>query len=85
VLRSSKYWAVTDDRLGERLVASVRVKDGVSAEDIFAFAKENLAAYKVPADIIVQTTPFELSAMGKIEKYKIRAAYLARKKKGQAA
>jgi len=78
-------FGISDDRLGERLVASVRVKDGVSVEDILAFAKNNLAAYKVPTDITVQTQAFELNAMGKIEKHKIRAAYLTRKEKEQAA
>jgi len=78
-------FGISDDRLGERLVASVRVKDGVSVEDILAFAKDNLAAYKVPTDITVQTQAFELNAMGKIEKHKIRAAYLTRKEKEQAA
>lgn len=78
-------FGVSDDRLGERLVACARVKDGVSADDILAFAKDNLAPYKVPTDITVQSEPFELSAMGKIEKYKMRAEYLARKQKEQAS
>ena len=69
-------FGVPDERLGERLIASARVKDGVSAADIFAFAKDNLADYQVPSDITVQTQPFELNAMGKIVKQKIRAAYL---------
>ena len=66
-------------------MACARVKEGVSAEDILSFAKDNLAAYKVPADITVQSEPFELNALGKIEKHKMRAAYLARKEKEQAA
>ena len=78
-------FGISDDRLGERLVACARVKEGVSAEDILSFAKDNLAAYKVPADITVQSEPFELNALGKIEKHKMRAAYLARKEKEQAA
>ena len=78
-------FGVSDDRLGERLVACVRVKQGISAEDILAFAKENLAAYKVPTDITVQLDPFELNALGKIQKFKMRENYLARKKKEQAA
>jgi len=49
------------------------------------YAKDNLAAYKVPTAIIVQKNSFELNAMGKIEKHKVRAAYLARKRKEQAA
>jgi len=78
-------FGVSHDRLGERLVASARVKDGTSADDILAFAKENLAAYKVPTEITIQTEPFELNAMGKIQKHIIREAYLTRKKKEQAA
>jgi len=78
-------FGVSDDRLGERLVACVRVKEGISAEDILAFAKDNLAAYKVPTDITVQSDPFELNALGKIQKFKMRADYLARKEKEQAA
>lgn len=78
-------FGVSDDRLGERLVACARVKQGTSAEDILAFAKENLADYKVPTDITVQTDPFELNALGKIQKFKMREDYLARKKKEQAA
>jgi acyl-CoA synthetase (AMP-forming)/AMP-acid ligase II len=77
-------FGVPDDRLGERLVASARIKEGASAEDILAFAKENLAAYKVPTEITVQTEPFELNAMGKIQKHIIRKAYLTRKMKEQA-
>jgi len=49
------------------------------------YAKDNLAAYKVPTDIIVQKDSFELNAMGKIKKHKVRAAYLAGKEKEQAA
>ena len=78
-------FGVSDDRLGERLVACVRVKEGTSADDILAFAKDNLAAYKVPTDITVQSEPFELNALGKIQKFKMRADYLARKEKEQAA
>lgn len=78
-------FGVPDDRLGERLVASARVKEGTSAEDLLAFAKDNLAAYKVPTEITVQSEPFELNAMGKIQKHIIREAYLTRKKREQAA
>ena len=50
-----------------------------------AFAIDKLAAYKVPSDFVLQTTPYELNAMGKIEKHKVRAAYLEQKQKEQAA
>ncbi len=76
-------FGVDDDRLGERLVASARVKDGVSIDDILTFAKANLADYKVPTDIVLQTQPYELNAMGKIEKNKIRQLYLNEKRTEQ--
>ena len=43
------------------------------------YAKDNLAAYKVPTDIIIQATSFVLNAMGKIKKHEVRAAYLEQK------
>ena len=70
-------FGVADERLGERLVVCAQAKDGVGAEDIMIFARARLGAYAVPNDIIVQTTPFALNAMGKIEKHKIREIYLA--------
>jgi len=78
-------FGVADDRLGERLVASAQVKDITKLPAIMAFAKDNLADYKIPTDFILQTEPYELNAMGKIEKHKVRAAYLARKKNEQVA
>jgi len=78
-------FGVADDRLGERLVASARLKTEGSIEAFRAFAKENLAAYKVPTDFVLQETPYALNAMGKIEKHKVRDGYLKRKHKEQAA
>jgi acyl-CoA synthetase (AMP-forming)/AMP-acid ligase II len=80
-----KAFGVEDERLGERLAVVAQVKAGISADDIMAFAEQNLGAYKVPTDIVVQTESFELNAMGKIEKHKVRMDYLAQKKKEQAA
>ena len=84
-VRQVTTFGVSDDRLGERLVAGFVVDGQVTSEDLMDYAKDNLAAYKVPTDIIVQKDSFELNAMGKIEKHKVRAAYLARKEKEQAA
>ena len=78
-------FGVPDERLGECLVASARLKPEGSMEAFRAFAIDKLAAYKVPSDFVLQTTPYELNAMGKIEKHKVRAAYLEQKQKEQAA
>ncbi|RZV39030.1 MAG: AMP-dependent synthetase, partial [Acidimicrobiales bacterium] len=71
-------FGVPDDRLGERLIASIVVTAETGVEDVVAFANANLAAYKVPSDFTIQTEPFALNAMGKVEKQQLRAAYLAR-------
>jgi len=78
-------FGVADDRLGERLVLSARLKPEGTLESLQAFAKDNLAPYKVPSNFILRETPYELNAMGKIEKYKVREAYLETKHKEQAA
>lgn len=79
VLAAASF-GVPDDRLGERLVLSLQVKEGTTEEVILNFAKQNLADYAVPTDIVLRTGSFELSAMGKIEKFKLRQAYLETEK-----
>ncbi len=70
-------FGVPDDRLGERLVAALVLKDGTTtAADLTAFAKANMGGYKVPTEFIISDHPFALNAMGKIEKHKVRSAYL---------
>lgn len=74
-------FGIPDDRLGERLVASVVLREGsANSKDIQAFAREHLAAYKVPTDIHIVDEPFELNAMGKVEKHKVRTAFIAARK-----
>lgn len=72
-------FGVPDERLGERLVASAVVTKGVTAADLLVFARDNMADYKVPSDFTVQSDPFELNAMGKVQKHIVRQAYLSRK------
>ena len=45
---------IPDDRLGQKVVLCVVVKDGhtTTPEDISAFLKERIASYKVPKEII---------------------------------
>jgi long-chain acyl-CoA synthetase len=44
-----------DERLGEEVVAFVSLRDGASAEpdEVIAFCKERLAAYKYPRQVVV--------------------------------
>ena len=70
-------FGVEDDRLGERLVVCVHAHSKtLTKQDINDFAKQHLADYKQPSDVIIASQPFEINAMGKIEKHKIRDIYL---------
>src|SRR5262249_16791038 len=64
---------IPDERLGEIVVAWVRLKPGALAgeEEIRAFCRETLAYYKVPQYVrFVDAFPMTLS--GKVQKYKMR-------------
>ena len=67
---------VPDDRWGEAVKAIVVLEDGASAsaESIIAFAKEQIAAYKVPKTVdFVELLP--RNAAGKLLKKDLRARY----------
>jgi malonyl-CoA/methylmalonyl-CoA synthetase len=58
---------VADERWGERIVAVVVLCAACDVETLRAFAKERLATYKVPRDIVVATS-LPRNAMGKVMK-----------------
>ena len=69
---------IPDDRLGEIVVAWIRLKAGVTAEEeeIRAFCRAGLAYYKVPEHIrFVNAYPMTLS--GKVQKFKMREFEIA--------
>lgn len=72
-------FGVPDTRLGERTVALVRTRDGVAltAEQVRALVGRTLADYKVPAEVVFARTAFPRTATGKVEKARLRGAYLA--------
>jgi acyl-CoA synthetase (AMP-forming)/AMP-acid ligase II len=76
-------YGIPHERLGEALVVRLYVKNGLLEKDILNFAKKNLAKYKIPEQIIIQNKPFELNAMGKIEKNKVREIHIMQLKKKQ--
>lgn len=61
-----------DERLGERLVATVVVPagSGVSEDTIKAHCRENLAIYKVPRTVILTYDPLPRTASGKVDRGK---------------
>ncbi|KAJ7315972.1 hypothetical protein JRQ81_002134 [Phrynocephalus forsythii] len=64
---------VKDERMGEEICASIRVKDGeeCTAEEIKAFCKGKIAHFKIPR-YVVFVKDFPLTVSGKIQKYKLR-------------
>ena len=70
-------FGVPDDRLGEKLIACfVSTHKDLSPAELESFAKAELAAYRVPKHFVRINEPFALNAMSKIEKTKVREAYL---------
>ena len=64
---------IPDERLGEIVVAWIRLKAGQTTDEdeICAFCRDRLAYYKVPQHIrFVDTYPMTLS--GKVQKFKMR-------------
>ncbi len=69
---------IPDDRLGEIVVAWIRLKTGATAdeEEVRAFCRARLAYYKVPEHIrFVDAYPMTLS--GKVQKFKMREFEIA--------
>ena len=63
-----------DPRLGEEVMAFVALKPGAQADpdDIIAFCRERLAAYKYPRDVLI-VTDLPKGPTGKILKRELRA------------
>jgi long-chain acyl-CoA synthetase len=63
-----------DPRLGEEVVAFVALKPGAEAspDDIIAFCRDRLAAYKYPRQVVI-ATDLPKGPTGKILKRELRA------------
>ena len=64
-----------DDRLGEEVVAFIALKSGTSAtpDEVIAFCKERLAAYKYPREVVV-LDELPKGGSGKVLKTELRAS-----------
>jgi long-chain acyl-CoA synthetase len=73
-------FGIPDDRLGERAIAAVTLREGHrrTEEAVKKFARASLADYKVPSEVVFDLGPFPRNATSKIDKAKLRAAYLER-------
>lgn len=68
-------FGVHDDRLGEKLIVALSLNMPTETEQLDTYAREKLADYKVPHAYII-TDEFNYTATGKIEKHKLRKAFL---------
>jgi acyl-CoA synthetase (AMP-forming)/AMP-acid ligase II len=75
-------FGVPDERLGERAIAAVTLRDGSDLDEaqIKAFVRASLADYKVPAAVVFDLGPLPRTATGKVDKVRLRAAYQERAK-----
>jgi acyl-CoA synthetase (AMP-forming)/AMP-acid ligase II len=73
-------YGVPDPRMGERLVVAIVPHPGVAmdGDEVMAFARANLAGYKVPTEIVVRSEPFIRNATGKVDKVVLRKSHPAK-------
>jgi long-chain acyl-CoA synthetase len=69
-------FGISDERLGELLVALVRATD-VTADAIKTEVGEKLARYKAPGHVVFVDDPLPRNAVGKVDKIKLRAMWPA--------
>ena len=70
--------AAPSEKLGEEVAVVIRFKEGKSAspEELQAFVKARLAAFKVPSTIWLSDQPLPRNATGKILKKALKEQYL---------
>jgi long-chain acyl-CoA synthetase len=67
-VRDCIAYGLPDERLGERLVATVVADKTLSADAVKAYCKERLAIYKVPREVMVTQEPLPRTASGKVDR-----------------
>jgi fatty-acyl-CoA synthase len=80
-VREVAILGLPSDRWGEEVVAIVVARDGhdVVAEEVIAFAKQNLASYKAPKRVLcIEYAELPINYSGKIMKRDLRALVAAR-------
>lgn len=77
-VKEACVFGIPDERLGEILIAIVRLHDGkeLDVKTLSNFLNTNIAHYKVPADIQIKQGAFPRGATGKVDKLNIRKSYL---------
>ena len=69
-VREAIAYGKPDERLGERLAATLVVEDGAAPgeDDVKAYCKQHLAIYKVPREVNSRTDPLPRTATGKVDR-----------------
>jgi len=72
-------FGIPHERLGEEVAAVIVLRDGETAteEELAAFVRERLAAFKVPSRILVTYERLPRSAQGKVLKRELRETAFA--------
>jgi acyl-CoA synthetase (AMP-forming)/AMP-acid ligase II len=70
-------FGVADERLGERaiLVVVPQPDSAIDLAEMLVFGHARLAAYKIPAEVILTPDPFVRNVVGKIDKAVLRETY----------
>ena len=70
-------FGIPHEQWGEAVHAVVAVRAGaaVTAEELIAHCRRDLAGFKVPRSIALQTEPLPKSGAGKVLKHRLRAPY----------
>jgi fatty-acyl-CoA synthase len=77
-IQDVQVFGVPDPRYGEEIAAWIKVRPGetLTAEDIVAFCRDQIAYYKVPRHIRF-VAEFPLTVTGKVQKYLMRQRMVA--------
>ena len=77
-------FGIPDETFGERVHAEVVVKPGMSvtADEVMAACREQIAGFKVPRSVVVRSDPLPKSGAGKILKRNLRDPYWKGKDRG---
>lgn len=73
ILESAAY-GLADEKHGEQVAVAIVPREGavLTEQDIKVFAKENLAAFKVPVHVSVRDSPLPRNAAGKVVKSELK-------------
>jgi fatty-acyl-CoA synthase len=81
-IRDAYVYGVPDDLFGQQVAVAVQLKEGatLAADELRRFCGERVARFKVP-EYVEFVTSFPTTPSGKVQKYKLAEAWVARNKR----